>query len=377
MFHRRQAGGEHARHQVGQAGGDQAVELARAGELGQRRGRAGVRAWQAPSACASRAASRRPRFRPWPATGCRVWAALPMAATRPCTWARRALSASGKRDAAPGWTGGRGGRRRRRSARAKAALSSAASSAARCGVLHQTTEWASGVCGWGSRASGPSDVKRSQASRGAAGWRAPWSARRAGRSRGAGPRRPRRRTAPPPGSAIRCRPGRRARRRRPAPGSGPAVPTAGHAALGDAGFEPGVEARIADHAAQLRHVEVGMADQAAAQAAALRDMDAADVGRAFRPGVQRFEQHAAAVVHGQHAWIGRGRGVRRGGGAVPCSSAMRAGSGATRASIRARTRPTGPAPRIAMSKAEAVMCGSLTVHYNRRQAACAVTPQER
>ena len=44
----------------------------------------------------------------------------------------------------------------------------------------------------------------------------------------------------------------------------------GHAALGDAGFEPGVEARIADHAAQLRHVEVGMADQAAAQAAALR-----------------------------------------------------------------------------------------------------------
>ena len=151
----------------------------------------------------------------------------------------------------------------------------------------------------------------------------------------------------------------------------------GHAALGDAGFEPGVEARIADHAAQLRHVEVGMADQAAAQAAALRDMDAADVGRAFRPGVQRFEQHAAAVVHGQHARIGRGRGVRRGGGAVPCSSAMRAGSGATRASIRARTRPTGPAPRIAMSKAEAVMCGSLTVHYNRRQAACAVTPQER
>ena len=88
----------------------------------------------------------------------------------------------------------------------------------------------------------------------------------------------------------------------------------GHAALGDAGFEPGVEARIADHAAQLRHVEVGMADQAAAQAAALRDMDAADVGRAFRPGVQRFEQHAAAVVHGQHARIGRGRGVRRGGG---------------------------------------------------------------
>ncbi|KAG0731576.1 hypothetical protein G6F23_015171 [Rhizopus arrhizus] len=44
-----------------------------------------------------------------------------------------------------------------------------------------------------------------------------------------------------------------------------------------------------------------------------------------------------------------------GAGAAPASSAMRAGSGATRASIRARTRPTGPAPRIAMSKADAVM----------------------
>ena len=46
-----------------------------------------------------------------------------------------------------------------------------------------------------------------------------------------------------------------------------------------------------------------------------------------------------------------------GAGALLASSAMRAGSGATRASIRASTRPTGPAPSIAMSKADEVMPG--------------------
>ena len=146
MFHRRQAGGEHARHQVGQAGGDQAVELARAGELGQRRGRAGVRLAArrpAPAPAGRRRAG--PGSGPGPPPGA--------GSGRHCRWPPRALAPgrggrsapAGKRDAAPGWTGGRGGRRRRRSAREKAALSSAASSAARCGVLHQTTEWASGV----------------------------------------------------------------------------------------------------------------------------------------------------------------------------------------------------------------------------------------
>ncbi|MCY1368903.1 hypothetical protein D9M69_559150 [compost metagenome] len=46
-----------------------------------------------------------------------------------------------------------------------------------------------------------------------------------------------------------------------------------------------------------------------------------------------------------------------GTGALPASKAMRAGSGATRANIRASTRPTGPAPRIAMSKADEVIRG--------------------
>ena len=40
--------------------------------------------------CARVAASRRPKFKPWPATGCKVWAALPIATHRPVTgWGLR------------------------------------------------------------------------------------------------------------------------------------------------------------------------------------------------------------------------------------------------------------------------------------------------
>ncbi|KAG0934178.1 hypothetical protein G6F31_016159 [Rhizopus arrhizus] len=84
----------------------------------------------------------------------------------------------------------------------------------------------------------------------------------------------------------------------------------GDATGGHAFVQLGVQPRIGDDATQLRHAEVGVLDHGAAQPSALRDMNVADVGRTFGPGMQRFQQHATAMVHGQPAGVGRGRGRR-------------------------------------------------------------------
>mmetsp|Transcript_6192 Transcript_6192/g.24978 ORF Transcript_6192/g.24978 Transcript_6192/m.24978 type:complete len:325 (+) Transcript_6192:1118-2092(+) len=110
-------------------------------------------------------ASRRPRFRPWPATGCRVWAALPMRSVRPCSSRGSTFRPSAKHFSAempvsrPATSGSCCWMTTRRWASLSPAMSSSAWG------RHQTSAargpWASG--GSGSSASGPLRVKRSMA----------------------------------------------------------------------------------------------------------------------------------------------------------------------------------------------------------------------